>query len=173
MITSPPPCAPLLRIAAPPGTGKTTLLPHLVAAARGRAVVADIDEILEDGALLGTPIAVPEAAPLWPAYDRLWLRISELVRRAGMPMLLLVQVPDPGDPGEGVLLGWEVDDAVRAQRLRARGEGPTVIADAREDAATLRTLVPPERLLRSAATEGPERTAAAIWQMAQPLLEDG
>jgi ABC-type hemin transport system ATPase subunit len=36
----------LVSICAPPGTGKSTVLPHLIARARGVAVVADIDEIL-------------------------------------------------------------------------------------------------------------------------------
>ncbi|MFC0674167.1 hypothetical protein [Brachybacterium hainanense] len=173
MIPSPQ-AAPLLRIAAPPGTGKTTVLPHLVGLARGRAVVADIDEILEDGSLLGVPIAVPEAAPIWPAYDRLWSRIAGFVRRAGVPVILLVQVPDPGDPdGDGVLLGWELEDAVRGRRLRDRGEPETVIAGAREDAAVLRGLVPADRLLRSSETDTPEQAATGLWRLAEPLLPRG
>src|SRR5690625_2635819 len=128
--------APLIRIAAPPGTGKSAVLPHLVARAHGAAVVADIDEILEEGHLLGVPIADPSAAAAWPAYDRLWDRITGLVTRAGPPMILLTQPPDAdADTGAGdLLLGWELGDAQRAARLRAGGESEEVIVDARRDA---------------------------------------
>src|SRR5690625_7083895 len=87
--------APLIRIAAPPGTGKSAVLPHLVARAHGAAVVADIDEILEQGHLLGVPIADPAAAEAWPAYDRLWDRseehTSELQSRGHLVCRLLLE----------------------------------------------------------------------------------
>ena len=86
--------APLYLLAGAPAAGKTTLLPYLLRAADG-LVVMDMDELLEDGALLGVTIADPRAALVWPAYDRLWARIVTMVRRAGHPVLLLCPVPDP------------------------------------------------------------------------------
>lgn len=86
--------APLYLLAGAPGAGKTTLLPYLLRASSG-LVVMDTDELLEDGTLLGVPIAVPEAAPVWPAYDRMWTHIVSMVRRAGHPVLLLSPIPDP------------------------------------------------------------------------------
>lgn len=163
----------LVRIAAPPGTGKTTVLPHLIALARTRAVVADIDEILEDSSLLGVLIAHPDAAPLWPAYDRLWDRIADLSLRAGFPMLLLTQVPEAGDPGgRGMLLGWDVDDELRSRRLRARGEAEAVVNDAQEDAISLRSMVDAAHLIRTGADDTAEACAAAIWGAASRRLGD-
>lgn len=154
----------LTRIAAPPGTGKSTVLPHLIELARGRAVVADIDEILENGALLGVPIADPAARHIWPAYDRLWERITGLVTRAGIPVVLLVQVPGADDPADPALLGWEIEDSVRADRLRSRGEHDALIEDAAADAAVLRSILPPERLVRTPGESSPLRCAEILWE---------
>lgn len=158
--------APLIRIAAPPGTGKSAVLPHLVARARGAAVVADIDEILEEGHLLGVPIADPSAAAAWPAYDRLWDRITGLVTRAGMPMVLLTQVPDADadTAARGPLLGWEIGDGQRAARLRARGETEDVIVDARQDAEVLRALLPPARIHRGGRDDMVSDAADQLWR---------
>lgn len=52
---------PLHLLAGAPASGKTTLLPHLIRAAGG-LVVMDMDELLEDGTLIGVPIADPAAA---------------------------------------------------------------------------------------------------------------
>ena len=57
--------APLYLLAGIPGSGKTTLLPHLLRAASG-LVVMDTDELLEDGTLLGVPIAVRKPRPCGP-----------------------------------------------------------------------------------------------------------
>lgn len=153
----------LIRIAAPPGTGKSTVLPHLVEIARGRAVVADIDEILEDGALLGVSIADPAAAHIWPAYDRLWARIAGFVTRADIPVILLVQVPGADEPVDPALLGWEVEDTVRADRLRSRGDDEDLVEDSAADAAVLRANLPPERLVKTPAAASPSRCAEILW----------
>ena len=144
--------APLYLLAGAPGAGKTTLLPYLLRAADG-LVVMDMDELLEDGALLGVPIAEPAAAPVWPAYDRMWTRIVTMVRRAGTPVLSLCPIPDPhelapvgrwGRPVHWALL--DCPDEVRADRLRARNSGRAwieeAIGDAIEDAAQGRKLIP-------------------------------
>jgi hypothetical protein len=159
----------LIRIAAPPGTGKSTVLPYLVEFARGRAVVADIDEILENGALLGVPIADPAAAHSWPAYDRLWARITGFVTRADIPVVLFDQVPSADDPEDPALLGWEIGDAHRAERLRARGEGAALIEDAAADASMLRSLVPAERLVRTPEDATPGRCAEILWAHVEQL----
>lgn len=156
--------APLVRLYAPPGTGKTSVVPHLVGRARGRAVVADLDEILEDGGLLGVRVADPGASAVWPAYDRLWERIAGLVTRAGVPLILLGQVPDAGDAGAWATgWGWEIPAEVRAARLRARGESAALVADASADAEVLRTCLRPGRLLSSPAEESPDQAAERIW----------
>ncbi|MGP9539504.1 hypothetical protein ACT3SP_15975 [Brachybacterium sp. AOP43-C2-M15] len=155
----------LLCIAAPPGTGKSTVLPHLITRARGEAVVADIDEVLEDGSLLGVRIADPSAAPIWPAYDRLWERITGYATRAGFDMVLFTQVPD-SVPASDVrtLVGWEVDDTVRANRLRSRGEPETLVASALSDATNLRGLLPSTSIVRTRADEAPESCADTLWE---------
>ncbi|MEU0567243.1 AAA family ATPase [Nonomuraea sp. NPDC005983] len=140
--------APLCLLAGAPGAGKTTLLPHLVRAAGG-LIVMDMDELLEDGALIGVPIAEPDAAPVWPAYDRMWRRIVTMVRRAGHPVLLLCPVPDPDELAAGRRwdgpVHWallDCPDDVREHRLRARGYAQEWIEDALADAAQGRTLIP-------------------------------
>lgn len=156
--------APLVRLFAPSGTGKTSVVPHLAGPVRGRAVVADLDEILEDGGLLGVRVADPAASAVWPAYDRLWERIAGLVTRAGVPMILRGQVPDAGDAGAWATgWGWEIPAAERAARLRARGASAALVADAAADAEVLRTGLRPGRLLRSPAEESPEHAAVRIW----------
>jgi hypothetical protein len=109
---------------------RRTLLPHLLEAADG-LVVMDRDELLEDGALIGVPIADPAAAPVWPAYDRMWERIVTIVRRAGHPVLLLGPVPDPEELAPGGRWAAPVrcalldcPDQVRLHRLRERGSPP-------------------------------------------------
>ncbi|HZC26716.1 MAG TPA: AAA family ATPase [Actinopolymorphaceae bacterium] len=140
--------APLYVVTGAPGVGKTTLLPELVRLGQG-IVVIDQDELLEDGALLGVPIADPEAAPIWPAYNRMWDRILHIVRRAGHPALLLCPTPSPGElatyvdadgPVHWVLL--DCADQLRRTRLRARGWSPAWIDDALADAEQTRQLIP-------------------------------
>lgn len=140
--------APLYLLAGAPGAGKTTLLPYLLRAAGG-LVVMDSDELLEGGALLGVPIAEPEAAPVWPAYDRMWTHIVTMVRRAGHPVLLLCPIPDPGElppvgrwgePARWALL--DCPDEVRQDRLRDRGSPREWVEEAMADAAQGRALIP-------------------------------
>ncbi|MFI6177737.1 AAA family ATPase [Nonomuraea sp. NPDC051191] len=139
--------APLYLLAGAPGAGKTTLLPHLLQAADG-LVVMDMDELLEDGELIGVPIAVPEAAPIWPAYDRMWRRIVTMVRRAGHPVLLMCPIPDAGEvpafvrwdgPVHWALLDCPDDE--RKRRLRERDAPQEWIDDALADAAQGRELI--------------------------------
>ena len=129
-----------------PGAGKTTLLSHL----HGTDVlVADVDEILEDGALLGVPVATDSAAAHWPAYNRLWARIISMMTRAGVPVLLSAPVTPSewdtaaaeaglGVPTTFVLLDCE--DGVRSRRLEERRWSAARISDAITDAVALRAL---------------------------------
>ncbi|MER5323010.1 PEP-utilizing enzyme [Streptosporangium roseum] len=139
---------PLYLLAGAPGAGKTTLLPYLLRAADG-LVVMDMDELLEDGELIGVPIAEPEAAPVWPAYDRLWRRIVTMVRRVGHPVLLMCPIPDAAEVPPGVRwdepVHWallDCPDDERARRLRERGAPQEWIDDALADAAQGRELIP-------------------------------
>jgi hypothetical protein len=140
--------APLYVVAGAPGVGKTTLLPELVRLGTG-IVAIDMDELLEDGALIGVPIADPSAAPSWPAYNRMWGRIVDIVRRAGHPVILLCPTPAPEDLMAGD--GWDgpvrwalldCDDQRRLDRLRARDWPEEWIEDAMADAAQTRGLIP-------------------------------
>jgi hypothetical protein len=139
---------PLYLLAGAPAAGKTTLLPELLRLADG-LIVMEMDELLEDGALIGVPIAVPEAAPVWPAYDRMWRRIVTMTRRAGHPVLLLCPIPDADDLATGERwdepVHWallDCPDEVRIERLRARGSTREGIDDALADAAEGRLLIP-------------------------------
>lgn len=130
-----------------PGAGKTTLLSSLHA--RAGLLVADMDEVLEDGALLGVPIASEGAALHWPAYNRLWVRIISMMTRVGVPVVLSAPVtPSEWDravaevglavPTSFVLLDCE--DSVRSRRLDERGWSDARIRDAIADANELREL---------------------------------
>ncbi|NYH93371.1 AAA family ATPase [Actinopolymorpha rutila] len=143
-----PPSVPLFLVTGAPGVGKTTLLPELVRLGQG-LVVIDLDELLEDGALLGVPIAFPDAAPNWPAYNRMWDRIVHIVRRAGHPVLLLGPTPSPEEVAttadQDGPVHWALLDCaepLRRARLRTRGWPTEWIEDAVLDAAQTREFVP-------------------------------
>jgi len=141
-----------------PGSGKTAVVPELVRLSPGNLVVMDMDELLDDnGRLLGIDIATPMAAPIWPAYNALWLRITELIRRSGIPVLLLSPLL-PTELPEGRWLHLDCPDAVRRKRLAARGWIEAQIEEALADAAEIRKLVP--RSVRGDVT--PERSAKSI-----------
>ncbi|MET8831957.1 hypothetical protein ABZX40_14335 [Streptomyces sp. NPDC004610] len=133
-----------------PGAGKTLLARELRAYP---FAAVDFDELLEpDGSVLGIDIASPSvsAESVWPAYNRLWLRITALLLRAGGPVLVLC----PLTPGEWAAAGpdlaglpsadWarlDCADADRTARLTARGWASADIADALADAGELRAVV--------------------------------
>ncbi|THV42171.1 AAA family ATPase [Glycomyces buryatensis] len=125
--------APLYAVSGAPGSGKSTILPELLKIAAG-IVVMDIDELLEDGRLLGLPIAVPEAEPIWPAYRRMWQRIIDMPRRAGHPALLLSPNTPDEIAGATACLLLDCADGIRAERLRARRDSDRQIEAALEDA---------------------------------------
>ncbi|MEJ7689289.1 MAG: hypothetical protein WKF76_02020 [Nocardioidaceae bacterium] len=164
--------APLYLLCGAPGAGKTTILPNLVSRAQG-LIVADMDELLEDGSLIGVPIATADARKLWPAYDRMWRRIADLVRRSGSPVLLMRPTPSAGDLIAGQ--NWteptfwatlDCSDDERVRRLTARGWGGDAIADALLDAAVARDLLP--TVIRSDDTE-PSTLTERILTWATPI----
>ena len=172
---TPPDLGPLIYVCAAPGGGKTTLMPALVAAADGEVII-DIDEVLEDGCLLGVPIAFPDAAPIWPAYDRMWRRITTMIRRAGHPVVELTQVPDAEDleraadqPGVH-WLGWDCPDEVRIGRLEHRGWSTDLIDGAVHDAEQCRRLLP--ELLTSSGTEAIADVARAMLDRVRELSQE-
>lgn len=121
------------------GSGKSTLLPYLVETLPG-VVVADMDELLEDGHLLGVLIADDSAEPVWPAYRRMWMRILDMSLRAGVPVLFLTSAqPDESDapkPDRWLLL--DCADEERVRRLRQRGWDQGQIDEAVDDARSAR-----------------------------------
>jgi hypothetical protein len=128
-----------------PGAGKTTLLSHLRADAD--FLVADMDEILEDGAVLGVRVASDRGASHWPAYNRLWVRVISMVTRAGLPVLLSAPVTpcewtnavaEVGMVAPTEFLLLDCEDGVRASRLAERGWSSPRISAAVDDAAALR-----------------------------------
>jgi broad-specificity NMP kinase len=141
-----------------PGAGKSTVIPELVRLHSGNLVVMDMDELLDDdGKVLGIDIADSSAAANWPAYNALWLRITELVRRSGTPMLLLSPLV-PRELPEGRWLHLDCPDSVRRERLAERGWSEEHIAEAIADAVEIRKLVP-----RSVAGDStPEESARRI-----------
>jgi broad-specificity NMP kinase len=141
-----------------PGAGKSTVIPELLRLQSGRLVVMDMDELLDhEGRVLGIEIADSSAAANWPAYNALWLRITELVRRSGTPMLLLSPLV-PKELPEGRWLHLDCPDSVRRKRLAERGWSAEQITEAITDAAEIRKLVP-----RSVPGDGtPEESARLI-----------
>lgn len=131
-----------------PGAGKTTLLSQL----HGHAglLVADMDEILEGGRLMGLAIASPDGAEHWPAFNRLWVRIIAMMTRAGVPVLLSAPVTpselDKAVAEVGLALPMptfvllDCEHSVRSRRLRERGWSAAQISDAITDADGLRAL---------------------------------
>ncbi|MFI7277463.1 hypothetical protein [Streptomyces sp. NPDC049879] len=132
-----------------PGAGKTALLPHL---GIYPFASADFDELPEpDGRLLGIDITASSAGPVWPAYNRLWVKIATMMLRSGGPVLILCPLT-PGEWASTALrdaagpphVTWarlDCSDTDRRARLAARGWDAEQIEDAVEDAAELRCVV--------------------------------
>lgn len=157
--------APLFLLCGAAGTGKTSLIPHLARLARG-VVVLDIDDLLEEGSVLGVPVATPTAAPIWPAYNRLWHRLTVAVRRSGVPVVLLAPPPPP----EGALEVWAGDHCLhralldcapeeQRRRLGTRGWSEAEIEGALLDAEQARRTIQP--VFRTD-LDGPARAAREV-----------
>lgn len=142
----------LYAVSGAPGSGKSTVLPELVRLLRSTAadtrhvpVAMDIDELLEDGALLGVPIATQDARADWPAYNRLWRRIIDMTRRVGHPVLLLSPLVPSEFDGVTSWALLDCADDVRLARLRSRGwpadQIDYAISDAREYRALFSTVI--------------------------------
>ncbi|GAB3764760.1 P-loop nucleotide/nucleoside kinase family protein [Microlunatus parietis] len=142
--------------------GKSTLCPELVRLAAG-PIVLDMDELLDDGVLLGHRIGPDLPPDIGADYDRLWTRVVDLVRRAGHPVIFLCPTPRASVLAAGEPFGssahWArlaCDRAVREQRLLARGWSAAEVAEFLEDPghAEIEALIPREfRTDRSSPTE--------------------
>ena len=89
------------------GSGKSTLRPYLTERLPG-VLVVDMDELLEDGRLVGVLIADEAASADWPAYNRLWARILQFGLRSGHSVVFLTpclpdEFPTP-EPAQWLLL---------------------------------------------------------------------
>lgn len=70
-----------------PGAGKSTLLRYLRSYSFGSVEFDELPE--DDGSLLGVDILSPAASSVWPAYNRLWVKIAMMMLRAGEPVMVL------------------------------------------------------------------------------------
>lgn len=130
------------------GAGKSTILRHLGAYPFG---AVDFDELPDaDGSLLGIDIISPAAGSVWPAYNRLWAKIAEMMLRAGGPVLVLCPltprewasaVGRAVEPPSAAWARLDCADEDRRARLVARGWGPGEIEEAIEDGRELRHAV--------------------------------
>ncbi|MFE0176346.1 hypothetical protein ACFWZ2_28925 [Streptomyces sp. NPDC059002] len=112
---------------------------------------ADFDELPEpDGSLMGIDITSSSASAVWPAYNRLWVRIAAMMLRGGRPVLLLCPLtPDEWAGAAADVVGlpcvvWarlDCTDADRRARLAARGWESGQIEEAVKDAEELRAAV--------------------------------
>lgn len=139
--------SPVLVLTGAPGAGKTTIAAALATMLPAFSVI-DMDTLLEPaGALAGVDLRRPEAAPLWPAYNDLALRIAATLAQARPVLLLGPLVPDEVEraPSRHLLTSteWAVldcSDEARRERLEGRGYDAAAIDDAIADAATTRRL---------------------------------
>ncbi|GAA1903604.1 hypothetical protein GCM10009837_28850 [Streptomyces durmitorensis] len=152
-----------------PGAGKSTLLAHLRHGRHGPFTVVDFDELPDpDGHLLGIEITSPAASAVWPAYNRLWVRVASMLTRGGRPVL----VTCPLTPAEWEAAAAGVTDAPKPQwarldcedrdrraRLTARGWHDAEIEEALQDARELRDLIGTEF---STSGRAPSDTASAV-----------
>lgn len=134
-----------------PGAGKSTLLRHLRTYPFS---TVDFDELPDnDGSLLGIDITSPSASPVWPAYNRLWVKIATIMLRAGRPVLILCPltpsewasaVADTVHPPRVAWARLDCVDVDRRDRLVAHGWELDRIEDAITDAEELRWSVDKE-----------------------------
>lgn len=159
--------APLFLISGAPGAGKTAVAGHVRAHAAG-LVVAEMDDLLDGASIAGleTLIASPEAAAAWPGYNRLWARIVDVIRRSGVPMLLLgPMLPAEAEAAGMTAVGltrWarlDCSAGIQARRLAARGWDGAAIAEAVADAETGRAVI---ATAFHTDASSPEATARAI-----------
>lgn len=140
---------PLMLVAGAPGVGKSTVIPRLAGPGNG-FVAVDMDELLDDGAILGIKMATYDAAELWPTYNKLWLTNIGLILRSGVPVVFSCpltpsEVEAALPKGFAYPLIWALLDCAdeeRAKRLQLRGWTPDQVRDALDDARGLREMIP-------------------------------
>ncbi|WP_460517122.1 AAA family ATPase [Flindersiella endophytica] len=112
-----------------------------------------MDELLDDGSLLGVRLAGSDNETAWRAYDQMWVKLIAIVRRAGHPVMFLCPTPSPDgfEPFRAFEppVHWarlECSDRVRRERLRRRGWPQEQVDDFLSDPghARIRALIPTE-----------------------------
>ncbi|MET8688456.1 hypothetical protein ABZV77_30045 [Streptomyces sp. NPDC004732] len=149
-----------------PGAGKSTLLRHLK---DYPFATVDFDELPDpDGHLMGIDITSPTASAVWPAYNRLWVKIAGMLLRTGGPVLLMCPLTpeewasaaeDAVDPPRTDWARLDCSDAERRTRLAARGWESDEVEEAIKDAEELRASVDREF---TTGGRGPAEVAAAV-----------
>ena len=139
-------CPSLVAITGAPGSGKTVLVPVLARLLTG-TVVLDWDWLLDPlSRLAGVDLTVHE--PSWPAYGDTWLTLAACIGGTGVPVIVcgpllpaeLALLPSRALVAQIHCIVLDCADAVRRQRLVARGWDEALIVDAQHDAAVLRQL---------------------------------
>jgi AAA domain/Acetyltransferase (GNAT) domain len=130
-----------------PGAGKTAVATHL-ARLLPDFVVLDMDALLEPASrLAGLDLRSAEAAPMWPAYNDVWVNVAAMVAATHPVLLLGPLTPDEVDDARSrsaiAAVEWallDCSDQTRRKRLAQRGYGSAAIADAIADATATRAL---------------------------------
>ena len=138
------PRPPLFFVSGAPGSEKTSTVQHLVGHNKSGVVVMDMDELSVDGTVLGIRMQSPAAADQWPAYNAMWMRLIELIRRSGVAVLLCCpllpsELADHQSVHDASWLHLDCTDLERSHRLSARGWDGGRIRSAVEDASRTRT----------------------------------
>jgi broad-specificity NMP kinase len=134
----------VLVVTGAPGAGKSAVARALLELGTD-ALVFDADWLLESTSMLvGRPMA--EADDLWPAYDRLWAAILDMVAQNRRSVVLLTpleprSLPPVPWPDRVAWCLLDCDDETRVSRLKSRGWSPSEIAEALADARVLRDQV--------------------------------
>lgn len=134
----------MLFVTGAPGAGKSVIARALLDLGTD-ALVFDADWLLEPTSeLVGRPMA--EAADLWPAYDRLWVAILDMMVQNRRTVVLLTplesrSLPPVPWPDRVAWCLLDCDDEARIARLQARGWSTSEISEALADARALRDQV--------------------------------
>ncbi len=163
----------LVVITGAPGSGKTVLVPVLARLLAG-AVILDMDWLLGPlSRLAGVDLTVHE--PSWPAYGDTWLALAACIGGTGVPVILcgpllpaeLALLPSRALVDQIHCIVLDCADAVRRQRLVARGWDEARIVEAQHDAAVLRQL---DAEIVSSDSLSVEEMACVVAGVVRPLL---
>jgi broad-specificity NMP kinase len=131
----------MLFVTGAPGAGKSAVAEALLEL-EVDALVFDGECLLESASdLAGGPIRT--APDLWPAYDKVWVAILEMLVRNRRTAVLFTpmdsrSLPPLSEPDRVAWCLLDCDDETRTGRLEARGWDSYEIEDALSDAQSLR-----------------------------------